>query len=546
MLDKFKLRSRLIIVVGAAFLGMLVIVIGSAHDARASLVESRKQLIRSGVQGIYNIVAFYQNEEVAGRLSTDEAQRLAKEAIRRARYGGEDGKTEYYYAWTLDGVGVAHVKAEFEGKNMLDKIKDGQGRYTIKDIIAALVNQPEAFVEGGFTRPGGNVPLPKLLFVKKFEPWQWLVGTGVYMDDLNQVYWEQLMRLIGLSLIPTLLIGVLGIAISRSIFKEIGGEPALAAEVMRRVSEGDLTVRSPDDAKPGSLLHMLGTMVSSLRYLVGEITRDSARLVRSASQINRASHEVSEAAVLQTDAHSAMAAAVQELTVSSTHISDSAGDTERDSQSAVELSGQGFERVRLAAGAMQEISHTVQDASDRIRELENRATHISSIANVIKDIAGQTNLLALNAAIEAARAGEQGRGFAVVADEVRKLAERTSTATTEIEQMIAGIQSDTVKAVGVMDAAIPEVAEGVRLASSASELLQAIEVGARRTLDRIGDVADATREQSSASTSIAQRVEQIAQMVEETAVAMRGTADTATELEGIANNLKGLVERFRV
>ncbi|HZX32957.1 MAG TPA: methyl-accepting chemotaxis protein [Rhodocyclaceae bacterium] len=546
MLDRLKLRSRLIIVVCAAFLGMLTIVMGSAHDAKDNLLESRKQLIRSGVQGIHNIVAFYYGEETAGRLTRDEAQRLAKEAIRRARYGGEDGKTEYYYAWTLEGVGVAHVKTEFEGKNMLDKIKDGQGRYTIKDIIAALASKPEAFVDGAFTRPGGTVPVPKLLFVKKFEPWQWLVGTGVYLDDLDQLYWEQLVRLISLSLVPTLLIGLLSVAISRSIFKEIGGEPAVAAAIMKKVSEGDLTIDSAVGAAPGSLLSMLGTMVSSLRHLVTEITSDSVRLVHSATTISLAARDVSSAADQQAEAHSAMAAAIQELTVSSNHISDSAGDTQRDSLSAVELSSQGSERVSMAAAAMEGISRTVSDASGRIRELESHATQISSIANVIKDIAGQTNLLALNAAIEAARAGEQGRGFAVVADEVRKLAERTSLATTEIEQMITGIQSETVKAAEVMDAAIPEVAEGVKLAASATELLHTIESGARRTLDRIGDVAGATREQSSASTSIAQRVEQIAMMVEATTASMHGTAQTARELEGIAKNLQALVEHFRV
>jgi len=164
----------------------------------------------------------------------------------------------------------------------------------------------------------------------------------------------------------------------------------------------------------------------------------------------------------------------------------------------------------------------------------------------VKDIAEQTNLLALNAAIEAARAGEQGRGFAVVADEVRKLAERTSLATTEIEQTIIGIQNDTVGAVEAMNTALPEVEAGVQLADSATESLRAIEAGARRTLDRVADVADATHEQSAASTSIAQRVEQIANMVEATTETIRGTAATAHQLESIAISLKVLIGKFKV
>jgi methyl-accepting chemotaxis protein len=171
---------------------------------------------------------------------------------------------------------------------------------------------------------------------------------------------------------------------------------------------------------------------------------------------------------------------------------------------------------------------------------------VSSIANVIKEIAGQTNLLALNAAIEAARAGEQGRGFAVVADEVRKLAERTSSATTEIEQMITGIQGDTGNAVSAMNAALPEVDQGIALASLASDALGAIERGAREALARVHEIADATHEQSAASTSIAQRVEEISHMVDNTTANIRGAAEAAVNLERIAGGLKEQIARFRV
>jgi methyl-accepting chemotaxis protein len=164
---------------------------------------------------------------------------------------------------------------------------------------------------------------------------------------------------------------------------------------------------------------------------------------------------------------------------------------------------------------------------------------------VIKEIAGQTNLLALNAAIEAARAGEQGRGFAVVADEVRKLAERTASATIQIEEMITGIQSDTVLVVGVMNAALPQVEAGVQAAQGAADSLRQIKDGAQTTLNRVREVADSTREQSVASDSIAQKVEEIATMVEQTTAAMHSTAETAGDMEKISNELMALVGRFR-
>ena len=240
-----------------------------------------------------------------------------------------------------------------------------------------------------------------------------------------------------------------------------------------------------------------------------------------------------------------MAAAIEELTVSINHISDNARESQQNSVNSVKLSEEGFDRVQKASQEINSIASVVSDAATRVRKLEDRANQISTIAGVIKEIAGQTNLLALNAAIEAARAGEQGRGFAVVADEVRKLAERTSSATVEIEEMISGIQSDTVQVAGVMDAALPQVDSGVAAARQAADSLQQIKESSEITLNRIREVADSTQEQSVASDNIAQKVEEIASMVEETTAAMNANAETASDMERISDELNQLVSRFR-
>ena len=436
------------------------------------------------------------------------------------------------HAFLLNRSGkiISHPRAEMNGKPYTELFDGAQ---------PALDNTLREVTGGGKTLFVSFTPLTGL------QGMDWYIGVVVdkriVMAEADRLTW---MAVAGTAVGVVVSLVLLILLVTR-LLRPLGCEPDEAAAIMEKVADGDLTTEIAR-SHPGSLLHTLGKMVVSLRTMIGEIHRDANQLAENAQRITTASDDVARAAEHQSDATTSMAAAIEELTVSSSNISDSARETAQDSVTAVELSGQGAERVGQASQSIQQIASTVTDASARIRALEERARQISDIANVIKEIAGQTNLLALNAAIEAARAGEQGRGFAVVADEVRKLAERTSTATTEIEQMIVGIQSDTVGAVEAMDAALPEVRQGVELAGSATEALHAIEQGARRTLERIGDVADATTEQSAASTAIAQRVEQIAKMVEETTGTIRSTATTAHDLQGIATSLQGLVSRFRI
>lgn len=293
------------------------------------------------------------------------------------------------------------------------------------------------------------------------------------------------------------------------------------------------------------MLGTLATTVGQLRGMMTEVGRNAEALRENAGSLAGVARGVADKAQSQSDATSAIAAGVEEMTVSINHISDSARDTASNSSAAVELAVRGEARTGEAAGEMTRIAQTVDGASLKIQELVGRAKEIASIANVIKEIAAQTNLLALNAAIEAARAGEQGRGFAVVADEVRGLAERTAGATVQIEDMIKGIQKDTGGAVDVMASVTAQVQSGVAQVHSAAESLREIREGAGLALERIRDVADATKEQSAASNSIAQQVEQIAQMVDGTSSAMRDAAKAVEDLERLSAGLNEVVGRFR-
>ena len=329
-----------------------------------------------------------------------------------------------------------------------------------------------------------------------------------------------------------------------SLKRELGGEPRAARQMMRRVADGDLTVHI--DAPAGSLLATLDDMVTALRTLLEAIDKQAVELALDGDETSRASASMADTAQQEALAAGALTDSVNAFLDSAARIAESAQSTRHDADAALTLSREGAQLAQSAATRMDSLSRTVSQAADTIQVLDQRADKIASMTSVIKDIADQTNLLALNAAIEAARAGEQGRGFAVVADEVRKLAERTAQTTLEIDSLVNAIQHDTDAAVHAMHAALPEVDDGQKLASQAAGALDAIRDGAQRTVARVEDIAQASQAQTQASHAIAGQVQRVAAMVAETSDTIRQSAINTAHLNGIAVALKTQVERFRM
>ena len=539
-LANLAVATRMRLLIGMMLFGLVALCAVSLGSLRSTMMEDRKVQTKHLVESGASILKHFHALAQAGSMPEADARKAATEALRAVRY---DGNNYLFVVGTDQHYVLLPPKPEMEGRDA-SGLKDTNGKQIILEIVKAAA-AGGGFIDYWFPKAGGAEALPKVSYALGFAPWGWVIGTGIYVDDVDREFRSIALILGGISLALLTLMGVFGWRISESVTGQLGGEPQKATAVMCLAADGDLTT-DVGATREGSMLSALSTMMRALRRMVGEINDGANQLVGNADHISRVSSQVADAAERQSDATAAMAAAMEELTVSSSHISASARETERNAQESMRLAAEGSNRVGEAVGAIRKMSETVIGASERIRALEERIGEVSSIANVIKEIAGQTNLLALNAAIEAARAGEQGRGFAVVADEVRKLAERTSSATTEIEQMITGIQGDTGNAVSAMNAALPEVDQGIALASLASDALGAIESGAREALARAHEIADATQEQSAASTSIAQKVEEISHMVENTSANIRGAAEAAVNLERIAGGLKEQIARFRV
>jgi len=515
--------------------------------------------------------------EIIGILYVGTKER--SDALRNAILAHKVGTTGYIYVINSSGILQIHPAKEGSDLSQYD---------FIKEIIAQAPKLPDGEV-GWIVYPWINKELgetkarDKIVSYTYFKEWDWIVAAGSYLEEftapVNAI--RNSMTILGI----IFLLGSLAVAwlfarsITRPVVKLVGAAEAISmgdvsmsidvktsdevgvladsfrnmigymqhvADVARRISENDLRVEVEPKSDKDVLGNAFKLMVKNLTDMVARLRDSANELVSAATEIASTSEQMSRGSQQQSDQIGQVSTAVEEMSATILEAAKNASEAQKSSKNASSTAGTGGRIVQDTITGMQRISEVVNQSSQSIGKLATSASQIGEIIGVINDIADQTNLLALNAAIEAARAGEQGRGFAVVADEVRKLAERTGKATGEIADMIKGIQKETEEAVSSMQSGIKEVEGGRQLADKAGQSLNEIVTMSEQVMAMIQQIATASEEQSAAAEQISKNMDSIASVTKESAKGAEQAAAASEQLSRQAEELKNMISQFKI
>ena len=517
---------------------------------RQSLYSDFDAQAKNEVQTAVSMLQGLSERQGRGELTLEEAKKQGADLLRGLKFG----KDSYFWADTPDGTNVVFLGKEVEGKNRL-KIQDAKGKYLIEEIIKNGRQPGGGFTDYQFPRPGSPEAFPKRSYSLYFQPFDWVVGTGNYVDDLDAIVRQAadtnrqhliqgVFLLVGVTAVILVAICLASLFLVRQLLSHIGTEPLELEEIAQKVAAGDLTVQ----LMPGKtgIYEAMRRMVEGLRQVMEQVSRSALDVSAAAIELHSNAQHTAEGS------HQVVNQA-ETVAVASEQMFGTSSDIARNCHLAADSSGRASSSAQSGAGVVRETVEGMNRIADRVRssasvveKLGTRGDQIGEIVATIEDIADQTNLLALNAAIEAARAGAQGRGFAVVADEVRALAERTTKATREIGTMIKSIQLETRQAVRAMEEGVLEVELGTSGAAKSGQALEEILEQINLVTGQVNQIAIAAEEQTATTQEISANIQEISHTVQTGARSSQEISGASSQLSRLSVDMQEMVARFRI
>ena len=523
---------------------MLAIALAGTYTMRQMSDQDNRARIKQLMFSTYSGILELEKMAASGKLTDAQAKDIATQILRENKYSS----SEYVYVADekLNFVATP-LDPQLHGTSFND-FKDADGQSVGAILSAALQKSGGQLTEYWWTslREGEVVNL--LSVAQRTPRWQWVVGTGISFAEVDQRFWHTARWQVLVCLLMVACIATVILLSVRGLLAKLGGEPDEVQALVQKVAAGDL--RGTEDlagkVPAQSIFGAVLTMRSALRELLGNMSQ-------SVMTLNQSSHAIVDQAsgsrVLvqqQTEATVRISQATDQFSQQVAGAAGQAREARLQSDDAINSAASGQKVIAEAVGRLNEIGTLVMATQRSIDDLAGRLGSISAVIGVIRDVADQTNLLALNAAIEAARAGEQGRGFAVVADEVRKLAERTSQATGEITQTIGSIQVNSQQAKQRMDEMVEQLHGGIAQAQDGGKAVGVIREGTESVCTSMQKVEQVLQQQADASRAIREDLYAVAKISSSTREASQQTVHMAESISQAADTLSELSARFQL
>lgn len=538
LLKRLKVRYKLWLITATALIGMGLLSTVSLFTMREALLQEKQTALSNAMDIVYALVSEFDRRVTAGEFSLEDGQRLAIARIKNLRYAGN----EYFWINDLQPKMIMHpIKPELDGKDLSD-MKDPQGKKVFVAFVDMVKKEKAGFVYYLWPKPGSSAPVEKVSYVKGFGPWGWVIGTGVYLDDVNALFWRMVLRFGLIAGVILVVIIILSWLTARNITLPL----AMIAEKVDRMATGDLTIKIDYESRDeiGLLSKDINRILDSLRTVMRDMSEKTVNILNDATSLSIHGREVTMKVMKDLDRTTSAAAATEEMSTTTVDIAKNITSMSQEAETARQASAQGKALIDGTLDSMLEVRGQIGQAAEKVHALADFSRKIDEIVVLIKDIADQTNLLALNAAIEAARAGEQGRGFSVVADEVRKLAQRTTDATRDINNILGNIRSGTVDTTEIMQVAVEKAGATSALAAEMDKSFRGIYESFEKVSDMVHLVVASTEEQSSTASEISDNISGIARDARESTVTVKNMVVSFEKFSVGAKDFLRLLNNF--
>ncbi|NUW69620.1 methyl-accepting chemotaxis protein [Vibrio coralliilyticus] len=539
-LSEVSIAARAWSILGLFAIGLFANTLLNIAQSREHMRENYERGVSTLVESASGVAKHYYQLYQSGQISESEAQGRALQTISAMRFDGDN----YIFVGDSDGVQLASGVLSLLGKNILG-LKDSEGKFFVQELYQVARNGG-GFVDYSWKNPDSEKLDPKTSYALMFQPWGWMIGSGMNMvalqADMHRSEVASAGYAIGILAVLSITIGFFIKTITSPIKRTVRAMQTLSK------GEGDLTQRLPEEGSKELvfLSRYFNQFVASVQGIMLSISDAGSQVSSAANQLSNSVHHIDDSLNQQQSDVDMLATAMTEMLATVEEVAARTVEANDASRLAAQEANHSHKIIDKNVQEANELAEQIQSASQVVQKLASDARNVDTVLEVIRGVAEQTNLLALNAAIEAARAGEQGRGFAVVADEVRSLSLRTHESTLEIQNIVEKLQVGAENVVKVMDQGTAKATNASELSSQAGEALNKINKEVHTIEEMNQHIATAAEEQTVTVNDINRNVVSLSDMASTVSGESTQMASSSKELGRVSDDLMAMINRFKL